>query len=90
MPPPPRSGQMYARLLPDILMDRVPTTTDGTPLPVAVREACALLAACCFLLCEGHGAAVKRGAALLCCAACIRKNKRGESCLKIEWEPTPP
>lgn len=27
---------MYARLLPDILMDRVPTTRDGTPLPVAV------------------------------------------------------
>ncbi len=26
---------MYARLLPDILMDRVPTTVDGTPLPVA-------------------------------------------------------
>lgn len=34
--PCPGRGQMYARLLPDILMDRVPTTLDGTPLPVAV------------------------------------------------------
>lgn len=101
---PPRSGQMYARLLPDILMDRVPTTTDGTPLPVAVRarpaQRCLLLwclargaasAACCLLLAALRGArcCCKEGrSAALLCSMHQKKSKKKGVLIIFERNPT--